>query len=44
MNYFDSESILSAYGSGVGEFNKMRRRLDPEGMWANEYLRERLGE
>ena len=43
VNYADKSYVESIYPQSFSEFTRLRRRLDPQGMFTNAYLEQRLG-
>ena len=43
MNYASAMDIEAVYGRSFYEFRALRDRLDPKGLFLNDYLRSRLG-
>lgn len=42
-NYLDSGKMKKIYGQNVVEFNKIRKLMDPVGMFSNDYINNLLG-
>jgi len=42
-HYFNKNKMKKAYGLNLTKFNQIRKKLDPNNMFSNEYIKRLLG-